>query len=263
MQKLRIIPYPAIRVRHLGKRYNTVTALHDVSFDVAPGATAALVGPSGCGKTTLLRLIAGLERPDRGEIWLGDRLVATPQCSIPPASRRLNMIFQDLALWPHMTVRRHIAFCLPPGKYRGQAKNRQIALLTRLVRLDSPESYPHQLSGGEQQRLAIARALASEPRILLFDEPLSSLDRALKLELLAEIKKLTSKLAMTCLYVTHQPDEVVYLADTVFRMAGGSLQASCTVEEFARQESKKWEETDSILRTQEAGRIIPMAANAR
>ncbi len=263
MQKLRIIPYPVIRVKNLGMSYGDVTAVNDVSFDIPIGSTAALVGPSGCGKTTLLRLIAGLEQPDRGEIWLDDRLVAGPKYSIPPSSRRLNMIFQDLALWPHMTVRRHIAFCLPPGKYRGQAKNRQIALLTRLVRLDSPESYPHQLSGGEQQRLAIARALASEPRILLFDEPLSSLDRALKLELLAEIKKLTSKLAMTCLYVTHQPDEVVYLADTVFRMAGGSLQASCTVEEFARQESKKWEETDSILRTQEAGRIIPMAANAR
>jgi len=254
--------YPAVTVKNLGKRFKDVMAINDLSFAVPAGSTFAIVGPSGCGKTTLLRLIAGLEQPDWGEIWFGGRMASSPAAVIPPGARQLNMVFQDLALWPHMTIRQHIAFSLPPGKYKGQARRERIKTIINLVKLTTRKRYPHQLSGGEQQRLAIARALASEPRILLLDEPLSNLDYSLKQELLAELKRLIRQVGITALYVTHQPDEVIYLADSVLSLSAGSLQSLCTIEQFTCEQKEKWDENIRRLSSGCAGRIIPLAVNA-
>lgn len=228
---------PAIRLRNLIKLYDHCPAVRDVTLKVNHGHTLALVGPSGCGKTTLLRMIAGLETPDSGEIWLDKRLVSGPGCLVPPYKRGVGMVFQDLALWPHMTARQQLSFVL--GREKKAARNERIQETFDLVRLAKPDSYPHQLSGGEQQRLALARALAPRPGILLFDEPLSNLDPGLKLELLPEIKELLARLQITAVYVTHQWEEAEYLADTVATMQTGQLEHLFTAAEFSEEIARR------------------------
>jgi iron(III) transport system ATP-binding protein len=234
---------PAIRLRNLIKLYDHCPAVRDVTLKVNHGHTLALVGPSGCGKTTLLRMIAGLETPDSGEIWLDKRLVSGPGCLVPPYKRGVGMVFQDLALWPHMTARQQLSFVL--GREKKAEKNERIEETFDLVRLARPDSYPHQLSGGEQQRLALARALAPRPGILLFDEPLSNLDPALKLELLPEIKELLVRLHITAVYVTHQWEEAEYLADTVATMQAGQIVQLFSTAEFTAEIARRTKEIRS------------------
>ena len=186
-----------------------------------------ILGPSGCGETTLLRLIAGLEVPDRGEIFLNGTKVAGPGRSIvPPHQRGIGFVFQDLALWPHLTVWKNLEFVLGSVKApRGEQEARIHQALT-LVRIESLSAlYPHALSGGEQQRVALARALVGQPRLLLLDEPLSSLDPELRNTLRSELARLQRDLRVTMVYVTHDADDAAALADRVAEMRAGRIVA--------------------------------------
>ena len=210
----------ACRVRHVSKRFDGLAVVADVSFDIPDGGAVALVGPSGCGKTTVLRMVAGLETPDTGEVWLNDERVAAEGTSIvPPHRRGIGFVPQDLALWPHMSVTRHLEFILgsrgaPKHSYRTTIDD--TLRLARIERLAA--RYPHQLSGGEQQRLALARALVVRPRLLLLDEPFSSLDTELREALQQEVVQLRRQLKVPLLAVTHDRQEAAVLADTVIDM---------------------------------------------
>lgn len=198
--------------------------LHNLSFEIAAGETLALLGPSGCGKSTLLRLLAGLHQPESGEIWIGDRCVASAHHSLPPESRQLGMVFQDYALWPHMSVGENVAF---PLRMRGVGKKpreEQARAMLARVGLDGfAARKPAALSGGQQQRVALARALVAEPAILLFDEPLSNLDRDLRDTLAHSMKALLRQSGATAVYVTHDRDEAQIIADRTLHLAQGQI----------------------------------------
>ena len=188
----------------LSKRYGPILAVNQVSLKIEKGECFTLLGPSGCGKTTLLRLIAGFEVPDEGKIFIEGREVSNPKKVEHPSNRHVGMIFQDLALWPHMTVKENIAFGLKGNKMRREDRERKIKKILSTINLEGHlNRYPHQLSGGEKQRLAIARALSLKPHILLLDEPLASLDPLLSKELQKTILNLQKELQITLIYVTH------------------------------------------------------------
>ncbi len=210
----------AIRVEDVTKRYGKVEVLDRVSFAVSDGEFAVLLGPSGCGKTTLLRCIAGLEQANSGRIYLGDELAN----EVPPGERDLAMVFQSLALFPHMTVAENIAF---PLKVRGsslQAMQDKVREVSKLLAIeDLLEKAPRELSGGEQQRVEIGRAIAREPKAFLMDEPLSSLDAPLRAQLRSELKRIQREVGVTTLYVTHDQAEALALADKIGVINKGSL----------------------------------------
>jgi putative spermidine/putrescine transport system ATP-binding protein len=214
------------------KRFGSRTAVDDVSVRVASGEVAVILGPSGCGKTTLLRLIAGLEIPDAGEIWLDGRQVAGGQRSmVPPHDRGIGFVFQDLALWPHFTVRKNLEFVLESVKVPKADRASRVRDALSLVRVEQlSERYPHELSGGEQQRVALARALVGRPRVLLLDEPLSSLDPDLRATLRAELARLKRALHVTTIYVTHDREDAAVLADCVVQMQMGRVISVSGVE---------------------------------
>jgi ABC-type Fe3+/spermidine/putrescine transport system ATPase subunit len=226
-----------LSVREVTKRFGSHQALAGVSFEVAAGETVAILGPSGCGKTTLLRLVAGLDVPDSGEISLGGTRVAGPNRSIvPPYRRGIGFVFQDLALWPHLTVRRHLDFVLESARIPRDERAARAHEALRLVRIEPMANrYPHELSGGEQQRVALARALVGQPRMLLLDEPLSSLDPELRRALRAELAGLTVALSVTAVYVTHDREDASALADRVMEMREGRIVRD--------QETRKKEES--------------------
>lgn len=198
--------------------------LKQVSLSVERGEIRGVLGPSGAGKTTLLKVIAGLERPFSGTVHLAGKPVSTPDKQVPPHCRNTSMVFQSLALWPHMNVRQQLEFVIP-SPFPGREEKHQLvtALLDRVHLNGLQDRYPAGLSGGEQQRLAIARALAAEPQILLMDEPFSSLDHELKKELLDMVLSLKQLKEMTILYITHQIDEALYLADRITLMKQGRI----------------------------------------
>jgi iron(III) transport system ATP-binding protein len=214
-----------LAIVNVSKRFGSHQALNDVSLDVVAGEAVVILGPSGCGKTTLLRLIAGLDVPDSGEIWLAGVQVSGPRRAlVPPHERGIGFVFQDLALWPHLTVQKNLDFVLESAKTpRADRRARTHDVLT-LVRIEPLSSrYPHELSGGEQQRVALARALVGQPRLLLFDEPLSSLDAELRETLRAELAGLQRALRVTTVYVTHDREDVAALADRVVEMRAGRI----------------------------------------
>lgn len=211
----------ALSVQGLIKQYGALTAVDDVSFELASGEILALLGASGCGKTTTLRLIAGLETPDNGEIWLGERRVSGGGDWIQPENRRVGMVFQDYALFPHLSVSANIAFGLK--QYRGD-KQARVTEMLRVVGLEGLEKrMPHQLSGGQQQRVALARALAPQPSILLLDEPFSNLDAALRAQVRAEVRAILREANVTSIFVTHDQEEALSLADKVAMMREGRI----------------------------------------
>jgi iron(III) transport system ATP-binding protein len=216
---------PFVRATGLTKRYGRRAVVDDLSVQVDAGETLVVLGPNGCGKTTLLRLIAGLERPDAGEIWLEGRAVAgSGRNLVPPHERRLGFVFQDLALWPHMTVREHLDFVMRSGSTSPSEREERAREVLALVRIDAlADRHPHELSGGEQQRLALARALVARPRLLLLDEPFSSLDRDLRVALRAEVAQLQRALRLTSIYVTHDHDDAHALADRIVEMRQGRI----------------------------------------
>ncbi len=223
-----------LTLRNIGKSFDGESVLDGLSFAADQGEIAVLMGPSGCGKTTTLRLVAGLEAPDTGEIILGDNLVSSPERLMPPYDRQVAMVFQDPALWPHMTAAQHIDFVLGAKRYGKKERAIKIEKLLNLAQVLKPYHYPYQLSGGEQQRLAIARALAAEPKVLLMDEPFTHLDEELKITLLAQTRNLLQEQQITTLYVTHQQQEAAFMADQVLIMANGRVQHQYSRQEFDR-----------------------------
>jgi len=212
-----------LEVENLHKRFGEVVAVDGVSFAVEAGEILVLLGPSGCGKTTVLRCIAGLERPDRGEIRLDGRSLL----GVPPEKRGVGLVFQNYALFPHLTVAGNIAYGLRHGRYRLSriARNKKVAELLELVGLSGYERRkPHELSEGQKQRVALARALAVEPKVLLLDEPLSALDAALRVELRRELRRILKERGTTSVYVTHDQEEALVLGDRVGVMREGKLE---------------------------------------
>jgi iron(III) transport system ATP-binding protein len=220
----------ALLVEDLVKDYPLAKGWHravdGVSFRVEEGHFYSLLGPSGCGKTTTLRCVAGLERPDRGRISLGDTIVADGRTALPPERRDIGMVFQSYAIWPHMTVFENIAFPLRVGssKVTGAEITRRVGDVLDLVQLSGYASRPAtQLSGGQQQRLALARALVRRPRLLLLDEPLSNLDAKLRDRMRAEIRDLQRQLGITTLYVTHDQVEALSMSNRIAVMEDGRI----------------------------------------
>ncbi len=207
------------------KKFGERTAVSDFSLDIAPGERVVIFGPSGCGKTTVLRLLAGLSAPDSGRILMDEVVVSEPGRIIqPPEQRNLGFVFQDLALWPHLTVRGNLEFGLTAKRVQKGERARRIDDMLDLVNLKSRAgSRPGELSGGEQQRVALARALVLHPHALLMDEPLSSLDRELSLQLRSDILRLHKNLGFTLLYVTHNIEEAREVATRLVRMSAGNV----------------------------------------
>jgi ABC-type Fe3+/spermidine/putrescine transport system ATPase subunit len=222
-----------IELKNISKKLNGKEILNQISLQVGQGRCLALLGPSGCGKTTLLRIIAGFEIPDEGEVLLGGAVASSRPRLIPPYKRNLGMVFQDLALWPHMTVQKHLDFVLGKTKTSKAERQAKIFQTLKMVQLeDRSLAYPHQLSGGEKQRLALARALITEPAILLFDEPLSSLDSALKEEMMHEVRQILRSLNITTVYVTHEKQEAFFMADQIAIMEKGQIKLYGPIMEF-------------------------------
>lgn len=216
-----------LRLAGVTKTYRHTAAIADVSLDVAAGESVVVLGPSGCGKTTLLRSIAGLLNPDAGEIWLDGRLVSGAGTFVAPHERRLGFVFQDLALWPHLTVRKQLEFVTRAAGMPEPEREERAERILRLVRVEQFSlRYPHELSGGEQQRVALARALVGEPRLLLLDEPLSSLDPDLRKTLRRELRTLQRELTLTTMYVTHDREDAAVLADRVVEMRAGRIETN-------------------------------------
>jgi ABC-type Fe3+/spermidine/putrescine transport system ATPase subunit len=218
---------PAIDIRNVTKQFATHRALDGVTFEAANQECLVILGPSGCGKTTLLRLIAGLDVPDAGEIWLNGIQVASPGRSlVAPHRRGIGFVFQDLALWPHLTVHQSLQFVLDAQGVSRSEQGRRITDALKLVRIEGfAARHPHELSGGEQQRVALARALVGAPRLLLLDEPLSSLDAELRSAMRTELARLRQELPVTTLYVTHDREDAAVLADRVIEMRGGRISS--------------------------------------
>ncbi|MDF1662244.1 MAG: ABC transporter ATP-binding protein, partial [Planctomycetota bacterium] len=213
----------SVHVQDLRKRFAKVEALKGVNLKIAPGKIHVLLGPSGCGKTTLLRSIAGFERPDSGSIDIGERRVHGKGVYIAPENRAIGMVFQDYALFPHLSIEKNVAF----GVRDKAAKEQRIVDCLGLTQMTSHrKKMPHALSGGEQQRIALARALAPRPGLILLDEPFSNLDAKLRVQIRGEIKSIIQNVGSTAIFVTHDQEEALSLADTVSVMFGGEVVQS-------------------------------------
>jgi len=216
---------PGVVITGLTKRFGDVAAVAGLNLTVQPGELVALLGPSGCGKTTTLRLVAGFMAPDAGEIRVGDRVLSSPGTVIPPERRRMAMIFQSYALWPHMTVAQNVAYGLRFGGTPRGEREGKIEEILRAVQLSGYGArYPGELSGGQQQRVAVARALVVEPEILLLDEPLSNLDASLREEMRFEIRRLHERFGITTLYVTHDQAEAMVISDRAAVIRNGRVE---------------------------------------
>ncbi|OHE64589.1 MAG: hypothetical protein A2001_00230 [Treponema sp. GWC1_61_84] len=211
----------SIRIVDLEKRFGATKALSDVNLVIEKGEFFTLLGPSGCGKTTLLRTIAGFYRQDRGEVWLGDERVD----EVPAYKRDTGMVFQNYAVFPHMTVFENVAYGLRVRKLSKADIDRRVAASLKSVHLEGYEKRtPDQLSGGQQQRVGLARAMAIEPRVLLFDEPLSNLDAKLRVEMRDEIRAVQKQLGITAVYVTHDQEEALVVSDRIAVISAGRVQ---------------------------------------
>jgi iron(III) transport system ATP-binding protein len=209
-------------IHGLAKSFNDHTVLDHIDLQVPPGSTTAVVGSSGCGKTTLLRLVAGFERPDEGTIAISGRAVASPQRSVAPHKRSVGYVAQDGALFPHLTVEQNIAYGLT-GSARSSGVRDRVAELLETVSLDASYASrrPHQLSGGQQQRVALARALARKPELMLLDEPFSALDTGLRASTRKAVAQLLADAGVTTLLVTHDQEEALSIADQIAVMRDG------------------------------------------
>ncbi len=214
----------SVELRGLTKRFGSLTVVDDVSLRIDHGKLVCLLGPSGCGKTTTLRLIAGFLEPSDGEIRVADRVVSSQAATVPPENRKMSMIFQSYALWPHMTVADNITYGLRLRKLDRQTIAKKLAAILATTKLEPlAQRYPGELSGGQQQRVALARALIVEPETLLLDEPLSNLDANLREEMRFEIRRLHDEYRYTTVYVTHDQSEAMTTADLIAVMNGGRI----------------------------------------
>lgn len=227
-----------INIRNLTKKFGNVTALDKINLTIESGQFFALLGPSGCGKTTLLRCLAGLEKPDQGEILIGNQVVFSSQrgIMIPPGKRNLGMVFQSYALWPHMTTLDNIGFGLRLQKVSRKETKEQVNNLLGELGLDNLGSrYPSELSGGQQQRVAVARLLATRPPIFLMDEPLSNLDARLRLDMRSDLKRIHYESGATTVYVTHDQTEAMTMASKVVVMKEGRCQQIASPQDVYNQ----------------------------
>jgi len=207
------------------KRYGDVVSVHGIDLSVTSGEFVCLLGPSGCGKTTTLRMIAGLVHPDDGEIRVDGRVISSAHGVIPPEKRRMSMIFQSYAIWPHMTVRDNVAYALKAKSLSSEEKRNRTDTFVAATKLQGlADRYPSEISGGQQQRVALARALAAEPDILLLDEPLSNLDANLRSDMRFEIRRLHQEFKYTSVYVTHDQVEAMTMADRIVVMNAGKIE---------------------------------------
>jgi len=214
-----------LEIEQLSKHFsgNSLPSVDSVSFSMQAQEILSLVGPSGCGKTTTLRLIAGLEIPDQGSIRLDDRIIADPISFIPPEQRNIGMVFQDHALFPHLTVSENICFGLRHLS-KAQRKDRATQLMDLVDVTSLANRYPHLLSGGERQRVALARALAPQPSLLLMDEPFSSLDAHLRLEVREQIRNILKSSQSTVIFVTHDQEEALFMGDRLAVFNQGKIE---------------------------------------
>ena len=228
----------AVSVSAVSKRFDDVPVLDDVSLDVPAGSVVALLGPSGCGKTTLLRIVAGLERPDAGTVTIGERVVAGDGTWVAPEKRRVGLVFQDWALFPHMSVERNVGYGIARRDPDRAARIADALAMVGLTGLD--DRGPDTLSGGQQQRVALARALAPRPSVLLLDEPFSNLDSTLRVQVRAEVHALLSELDVTAVFVTHDQEEAFVLGDHVAVMSDGRIVQSAPPAELYARPVSPW-----------------------
>ena len=211
----------ALSLKNIAKSYGAVEVLSEITIDVDDGEFVVFVGPSGCGKSTLLRIVAGLDDATTGEVWIGGENVS----SRPPAQRGLALVFQSYALYPHLSVQRNMALALKQAGASRSLIETRVSEASRMLNLDSClERYPSELSGGQRQRVAIGRALVRQPRLFLFDEPLSNLDAALRMNTRIEIASLHETLGTAIIYVTHDQTEAMTLADTIVVLRDGRVE---------------------------------------
>jgi iron(III) transport system ATP-binding protein len=226
----------SLSIRGLRKAFGDTVAVDGLDLDVEGGRLCALLGPSGCGKTTTLRLIAGLERPDAGSVELGDRALTSPRSFVPPERRRIGMVFQDYALFPHYDVAGNVAYGL--GRRGDRGRVREVLELVGLERV--AERPVHELSGGQQQRVALARALAPTPELILLDEPFSNLDASLRERVREDVREIIAAAGVTALFVTHDQEEALSLAERVAVMRDGRIEQVGTPEEIYSRPSTRW-----------------------
>jgi iron(III) transport system ATP-binding protein len=227
----------SVDVSAVSKRFGPLEVLRDVALRVEPGRVVALLGPSGCGKTTLLRIIAGLEHPDAGEVHLGETLVTGPSTFVPPERRRVGMVFQDWALFPHLSVAANVGYGLPRGRDRAERVERALAM----VGLSGvAERNPMTLSGGQQQRVALARAIAPEPTVILLDEPFSNLDTSLRVQVRGDVHRLLGDLGITTVFVTHDQEEAFVLGDEVAVMHDGRIVQQASPADLYLRPADPW-----------------------
>jgi iron(III) transport system ATP-binding protein len=223
----------SVELHKLTKRFGSLAVVDDVSLRIDHGQLVCLLGPSGCGKTTTLRLLAGFLEPTDGEIHVGDRQVSSKSRTLPPEQRKMSMIFQSYALWPHMTVTENIVYGLRLRKIDRETIAKKLDVILKTTKLEAlAQRYPGELSGGQQQRVALARALIVEPETLLLDEPLSNLDANLREEMRFEIRRLHDEYRYTTVYVTHDQSEAMTTADLIAVMNAGKIDQLGTPEDI-------------------------------
>jgi iron(III) transport system ATP-binding protein len=222
-----------IRLVDLKKDFAGTAALRGINLAVEHGELLAILGPSGCGKSTTMQLLAGFLSPDAGEIWANDRLISSPRGVVPPERRRMSLVFQSYAVWPHMTVFENIAFGLEMRRLSKNEIGDRVRRMLETVNLGGFEGrYPHELSGGQQQRVALARALVVEPDTLLLDEPLSNLDANLREQMRFEIRRIHEAAGVATIYVTHDQSEAMVIADRIAVMNKGVIEQTGTPHEI-------------------------------
>jgi iron(III) transport system ATP-binding protein len=237
----------------VSKAFGATHAVADVNLAITDGEFFALLGPSGCGKTTLLRLVAGFEVPDAGEVRLGADVVGRPGWALPPERRRIGMVFQSYALWPHMTVAENVAFALRVRKVSQAERRRRVGQALAMVGLETmAERRPHELSGGQRQRVALARCLAMRPDVVLLDEPLANLDVHLREAMQQEFARFHKEIGATFIYVTHDQAEALALADRVAVMDAGRVEQAATPRTLYAEPA-----TEMVARFVGRGAVVP------
>lgn len=230
-----------IRLDNVCKRYGDAAALRGVNLTIEHGELLAILGPSGCGKTTTMQLVAGFLAPDAGEVWADDRLLSSPAGVVPPERRRMSLVFQSYALWPHLTVFQNIAFGLQMRRLPKAEIKQRVNSVLEIVNMQGFEMrYPHELSGGQQQRVALARAVVVEPETLLLDEPLSNLDANLREQMRFEIRRVHDRTKIATVYVTHDQSEALVIADRIAVMNKGVIEQTGTPREIYEQPQSKF-----------------------
>jgi iron(III) transport system ATP-binding protein/putative spermidine/putrescine transport system ATP-binding protein len=230
-----------LKVKGVSKTFGAQQVLKPITFEVQEGERICILGPSGCGKSTLLQMIAGLLRIDTGEVEMAGVTVEGGGRFLPPENRPINMVFQDYALWPHMTVRQNMEYGMKRRKLDSQERSSRVGRLQALLKLDGLlDRLPSQLSGGQQQRVGIARALATEPKLLLMDEPLSNLDVKLRTDMRGELAQLLGELSIACLYVTHDRMEAFTVANRILVLRDGMIDQFAEPSQLFERPASPW-----------------------